>query len=147
MIAEWLYKFTKKIGGWFNNGVGIEDGAMLTGITILWVLLIMLTAIAICTFIFIYFHEKEILEHKKARTIQVNIIADLEKELDIFKLAFYTLWKCCNSSEVLTDIQKESGTYIEFKCGLESVFIPASEQEIESIKQACKILDMDVREV
>lgn len=72
---------------------------------------------------------------------------DLEKELDIFKLAFYTLWKCCNSSECLTDDDnKEDKFYVEFKVGFENLFVAITEQELESIKKACEILDICLKE-
>lgn len=74
-----------------------------------------------------------------------EVITDLDKELDIFKLAFYALWKCCNSNDISSDI--DSDFYIEFKCGYESVCIPVTEQEIESIKKATELLDVDVKEV
>lgn len=74
-----------------------------------------------------------------------RIICQLTSELDTFKLAFYTLWKCCNKSDIPSDI--ESDIYLEFKCGYESLCIPVTEQEIDSIKKACELLDMEVKEV
>lgn len=72
---------------------------------------------------------------------------DLEEELDIFKSAFYTLWKCCNSSECLTDDNKEDKFYVELKVGFENLFVAITEQELESIKKACEILDICLKEV
>lgn len=69
----------------------------------------------------------------------------LISELDTFKLAFYTLWKCCNSNDIPTDIG-DTDTYMEFRCGYESLYIPVSIQELESIEKACELLDIYVRE-
>lgn len=75
-----------------------------------------------------------------------RIICQLTSELDTFKLAFYTLWKCCNSNDIATDVE-ETDNYLEFKCGYVRLCIPVTEQGIESIKKATELLDINVNEV
>ena len=72
--------------------------------------------------------------------------SEMSEERDLFKLAFYSLWKCCNSRYSLSDVEN-SDYYIEFKVGYESVCVGLSLEEIESIEKACKLLDMQYCEV
>ena len=52
MISEWLYKLTEIMGYYFNNAAGLrirdEMSDIITGITILYLFLIMITGCCIC---------------------------------------------------------------------------------------------------
>ena len=55
MISEWLYWYTCQIGYGFNNAVGFENNQesnLLTGITIVWFLLIMNIIMLVIVFIY-----------------------------------------------------------------------------------------------
>ena len=77
----------------------------------------------------------------------LNKLIDLQNHLDTFILAFNSLWRCCNSKDVLTDLDEENSTYLEFRCGFENVCVPVTEDEISAIKKACDFLDITVSEV
>ena len=62
-------------------------------------------------------------------------------ELEIFKLAFYTLWKCCNTMNTHTDVP-DTDTYMEFRIGTESVYVPVTKEELQSVADACNLLDL-----
>jgi hypothetical protein len=63
----------------------------------------------------------------------------------IFKLAFYALWKVCNSYNTYTDVEPE--VYIEFRVGQESVCVGLTVEEYDAITKACELLDMPYQEV
>lgn len=65
---------------------------------------------------------------------------------EVFKEAFYALWKCCNSAHVITDDAKPD-VYIEFRIGYESVCVGLSQSELDAIVKACDLLDLDFEEV
>ncbi|MBO5712482.1 MAG: hypothetical protein J6R47_06550 [Acholeplasmatales bacterium] len=71
-------------------------------------------------------------------------IVQLKKELNIFKMAFYTMWKSCNSNDTAVE---NSETYIEFRCGYETMFTPITEEEIDYLEKACALLDIKINEV
>ena len=76
-----------------------------------------------------------------------DLLNDLYNHLDTFILAFNSLWRCCNSKDVLTDLDEENSTYLEFRCGFENVCVPVTEAEISAIKKACDFLNITVSEV
>ena len=62
MIAKWLYEITLGMGGSFNNAAGLErspQSDVLTGVTSLWVMLLLVTLIAICFAILYVMERKE----------------------------------------------------------------------------------------
>lgn len=92
--------------------------------------------------------ENEILKQSVKDTFDSSqdIISEISEERDLFKLAFYSLWKCCNSRNTIIDFEN-TDYYIEFKVGYDSVYVGVSLEEIESIEKACKLLDIKYCEV
>lgn len=96
-------------------------------------------------------HENEPMEsvdiNGKHLQEKYDLLNDLYNHLDTFILAFNSLWRCCNSKDVLTDLDEENSTYLEFRCGFENVCVPVTEAEISAIKKACDFLNITVSEV
>lgn len=92
--------------------------------------------------------ENELLKQSVKDTFDSSqdIISEISEERDLFKLAFYSLWKCCNSRNSVTDFEN-TNYYIEFKVGYESVCVGLSLEEIQSIEKACELLDIKYCEV
>ena len=62
MISEWLYWLTCEMGGCFNNAVGMKNepySNLLSGITILWMLVPLMVALIVCLTTLLRIHRKE----------------------------------------------------------------------------------------
>lgn len=69
MISDWLYKLTLKIGWCFNNAAGLKNNeieSLLTGITIIWFLLINFLILII--YLIILYNDKQKKEQNNEKT-------------------------------------------------------------------------------
>ena len=59
MIAEYLFNLTQRLGNLLNNATPSDVSGIYSGITAVWIMIILLLGIAICEFVYILLLEKE----------------------------------------------------------------------------------------